>query len=324
MTASRGSDVRFVTIADASYFPGLVAVVNSLRIHGHAETVSVLDLGLTATQRAELGGHCDFVAPPPEPHHPWLLAPFACLARPAGVTVYLDCDVVVTTPLDPIIDQARHGKHCAFADRVPDRWFAEWETVFALPAPPRRQPYLNAGFVALSAGAFPGLLEQWAERCANVVNESIEEADVDFAHPTALADQDALNALLMTVVDPARLAVLPAAGTSQGNRQLAATRVVDDRTLACVRDGAPVSVLHCFSVPKPWQPGARRHLPRTAYLRCLRRLLVGPGLAVRTTGGWVPWLAPGPWGAFVLRLHGARAALRVRTRFRSRRMLRRR
>ena len=46
-TTYRGtvSDVRFYTIADQSYFFGLVAMVNSLRFHGHRDPVTVLDLG---------------------------------------------------------------------------------------------------------------------------------------------------------------------------------------------------------------------------------------------------------------------------------------
>jgi hypothetical protein len=307
-----GTGVRFFTIADAAYYPGVVALLNSLRIQGHDDPVTVLDLGLTPAQRAELAAHCDFVRAPPEPRHPWLLAPFVCRAHPTEITVYIDCDVVVTAPLHQILDDARAGKVCGFPDRLPDRWFAEWEETFALPGPPRHQTYVNTGFVAFSTRTFPRLLEQWADRCARLSVAPVSAVAVDLARPTALADQDAWNALLMTVVDPAQLAVQPAAATAQGNWQLSRTQILDEGTLACSRDGRPVTLLHCFGVPKPWQADARRYLPRTAYLRCLRRLLTGDDLALRTAERQVPWLSRGLRGRLSVRLWTGREALRVR------------
>jgi hypothetical protein len=308
--------VGFCTIADATYFPGLVALVNSLRLHGHHERVTVVDLGLSDRQRREVASECDFVSPP-RAVHAWLLAPQALAAVGADVAVYLDCDVVVTAPLDDVFDDARVGKLCAFPDRLADRWFAEWEDLFHLPTAPRRQPYRNAGFVALAPAAFPGLLDRWTELCAALEGTAVDELAVDHRAPAGLPDQDALNALLMSVVDPGCIAPYDAGAISQGNRELAATRVVDVRTVTCARGGRRVRLLHCFSAPKPWEPAARGYLPDTAYLRCLRRLLVGPDLAVRTDERSAPWLVPGVRGAVALRRFTARAALRPRTRWRA-------
>src|ERR1700730_18340831 len=67
--------VRFYTIADQSYFLGLVAMVNSLRFHGHWDPVTVLDLGLLPNQRAVLREQCEFVLPPDGVRpHPWMIA----------------------------------------------------------------------------------------------------------------------------------------------------------------------------------------------------------------------------------------------------------
>ena len=116
--------------------------------------------------------------------------------------------------------------------------------------------------------------------------------------PTALADQDALNALLMSEFEPEDLALQPEGATSQGPRELADTEVVDPQRLDCRRAGEPIRLLHCWGVPKPWQAAAGRDLRRTAYLALLRELLDAPGVAVHSTQPRVPWLAAGARGAF--------------------------
>ena len=113
-----------------------------------------------------------------------------------------------------------------------------------------------------------------------------------------LADQDALNALLMSEFGPEDLALQPEGATSQGPRELADTTVVDVQRLECSRAGEPIRLLHCWGVPKPWQAAAGRNLRRTAYLVLLRELLDAPGVAVRSTQPRVPWLAAGARGAF--------------------------
>jgi len=310
------SAVRFATMADADHAVGVVALVNSLHGLGHTERVTVLDLGLTAAQRAELAPWCDFVAAPERPRHPWLLVPAACLAAAPGaaVVVYLDSDIIVTAPLDEIIAEARAGRLCAFVDVLADRWFPDWADRFALDAPLRRQPYVNAGFVALSTSLHETLLRRWGERCAELPDDAIRIDAFCLDDPCGLPDQDVLNAMLMSEVPPGQLAILPASEIAQGRDQLVATRVVDRDTLACRRGGTRCVLLHAFGAPKPWQSAARRDLPRTAYLVLLRQLLSGPDLAVRTQEPLVQWLRPGWRGTVAFHAATTSDAVRTRTR----------
>lgn len=293
MTPTDEGTTRFCTIADSSHYVGLVALVNSLRLQGHDDPITVLDVGLTPAERAELAPHCDVVDPPVPGRHPWLLAPHACLARPADVVVSVDADVIVTAPLDDLLARARDGRICAFPDRLARRWFAEWEQVFRLPAPPRRETYVNTAFLALSTRAHPELLRDWAERCDEIDVVPSTTPPYDFDDPRALPDQDVLNALLMSVVAPGAVSVPPADAAAQGPWQLSHTRVHDLRTLACSLDGTPTVLLHSFGAPKPWQAQPIHRVRRSAYLRCLRRLLVGDDVVLRSALRREPWLAPG-------------------------------
>ena len=54
-------DAAFYCVADERYFLGAVAVVNSLRLHGHTEPVFVGDCGLTSRQRELLDPHATVV-----------------------------------------------------------------------------------------------------------------------------------------------------------------------------------------------------------------------------------------------------------------------
>ena len=47
-----GSDYTFYTVADARFWLGAVALVNSLRLVGHKEPVVVLDLGTRTSTAA--------------------------------------------------------------------------------------------------------------------------------------------------------------------------------------------------------------------------------------------------------------------------------
>ena len=310
------NDVGFVTMADADHATGAVALVNSLRLLGHDGSITVLDLGLTAAQRRELSSECQIVPAPDHPRHPWLLVPAACLAAAPGaaVVVYLDSDIIVTAPLDEIIAEARAGQVCAFVDVLADRWFPDWADRLALDAPLRRQPYVNAGFVAFSTSVHEALVRRWGERCAALPGDDIRIDAFCLDDPCGLPDQDVLNAMLMSELPSGRLAAFPAAEIAQGRDQLAATRVIDRDTLACRRESARCVLLHSFGAPKPGQPGSRRDLPRTAYLVLLRRLLTGRGLAVHTQEPLVPWLRPGWRGVVTLHVTTAWDAVRTRTR----------
>ena len=312
--------VRFFTIADASYFPGLVGLVNSLRLHGQTEPITVLDLGLSGDQRTVLHEQCEFVVPSPDMlRHPWLMHPYACALRPADTVVYIDSDIIVTSPLDKIIASSGKGRICVFGDAPHTRWFAQWEQIFGLRGPPRQQMYINAGFLAFSTAHFPSLLSRWWECCGRLVGEpTVLESD-ELESPTALSGQDALNGLLMSEVELDQIEFQPLRAEAQGHTQLHRTRVVDIARLECRLDGQPTTLLHTWGSPKPWEHRAARQLRRSAYLRCLRRLVVAPDVAVPFPTEHAPrWLRPGLRGAITLwlltqaprPLRGAKARIR--------------
>jgi hypothetical protein len=319
VTGAAAGTIRFCTVADSAHYVGLVALVNSLRFHGHDDPITVLDIGLSAAERAELAAHCDVVDPPVRGRHAWLLAPHACLARPADVVVSMDTDVIVTAPLDGILALARDGRVCAFPDRLVDRWFAEWEHSFALPSPPRHQPYVNTALVAFSTRALPDLLREWARRCDDIEAVPSTTPPLDFDDPLALVDQDAFNALLMSAVASGVVALQPADASAQGTWQLRQTQVDDLRALRCSFRGTSTVLLHSYGIPKPWQPQPSRRLFASAYLRCLRRLVVGDDVALRSALHRQPWLAPGVRGAVVCHARTAFAAAWEWSRIRLRR-----
>ena len=287
--------VRFFTIADARHFPGLVALVNSLRLQGHTDPITVLDLGLHDAQREALRAECDLVVPPAHSHrHPWLLEPQACMLRDAETVVYIDADIIVTDSLDRVIDAARNGRICVYADVPPTRWFADWEHIFGLGRPPRRQTYVNAGFLAFSSTAFPDLLPRWFDCCDRLVDQPTYLDTGSLDSPMALSSQDALNAILMSEVAPDLIAFQRPEAEAQGPDQLARTRVVDAGRLLCRFDGLPTTLLHVWGAPKPWEPVAAHGLRRSAYLRCMRRLLTVDDVAVPLAPRSLPmWLRPG-------------------------------
>ena len=281
--------VRFCTLADARYYPGLVALVNSLRLQGHDDPIRVLDLGLTPDQRATLAPECEFLAiPPGQPRHPWLLEPVSCLAARAEVVVYIDADIIVARPLHDLIERARVGEVVVFPDAQPDRWFAEWRELFELSAPVRHETYVNAGFLAVSTRCFPVLLARWARSCELIIGRpTVRDDPTAMNSPLGLSSQDALNALLMSEVPAAAIDLQPI-GKEAHRRHLPGVKVCDVRTLECSFEGSPTTLLHHWGQPKPWDYAARGYTVN-AYSTCLRRLLVGKDVAVQINPREVPF-----------------------------------
>jgi hypothetical protein len=292
--------IRLFTIADQDYFLGLAALVNSLRLHGCDAPLTVLDLGLTPNQREIFGEQCEFLSPRELAGlHPWLLHPFACTLRPVDIVIYVDADVIVTQPLDEIIDCARRGRICVFRDTAATRWFTEWQSIFCLRASLRHETYANAGFIAFSTKQFPTLLSRWSECCGLLVgSRTIYDTRV-FASPTALTGQDALNAVLMSEIGAGRVDCR--SSSAQGPHDLIRTRVTDLTRVQCLLDDQPTTLLHSWGPVKPWRDRAGRSLRRTAYVRCLRRLLSGRDVGVQIPAAMMPqWLRPGARGAATL------------------------
>jgi hypothetical protein len=273
------SAAAFYCVADRRYFVGAVGMINSLRLLGHREPIYLLDCGLTADQRDALAPHVT-LADAPADTPPWLLKAVLPLDRPAGVVVLVDTDMVLTRSLGPLIERAARGRAVAFKDRQ-QRFFAEWGELLDL-GEPRKRPYVSSSLVLLGGDLRDRVLRLMDERRSRVDFERTFWRRNVRDYPFLYADQDVLNAILATRVEPDRIDVL-------GDR-LAATppyrglRLLDAKALRCAyRDGAEPYVVHQY-VRKPW-------LERTfhgIYSRLLVRLLLGPDVAVRVPPEWLP------------------------------------
>ncbi|MDB5058137.1 MAG: hypothetical protein JWO59_1609 [Chloroflexi bacterium] len=317
--------VAFYTVGNSRYFPGLVGLVNSLRHCGHTEEIFVLDAGLTNRQREMLKGHCTLVERPSEHvSNPTMYKSYPSLLRTPDVVVIIDCDMIVTRSLVPLLERARSGQICGFADPESDRWFAEWQQLFELPQSPRRQLYVNAGFFAFSTQRWPLLLRWYAEACGRVRQmPTLYEGAKD--GPSAQGDQDALNAIFMARVPAEALHVLPKEEAPDGYALWRDwVTVVDARTLACRCRGQDTWLIHSSGVPKAWERAGWFRVRNSAYVRLLRRLLWDTQSIAAIPETELPiWLRPGPAG--LLAIHGldlANAPAIVRLRDRPVRVLR--
>jgi len=288
----------FYTIANARYFPGLVALLNSLRLKGHEEELVVLDQGLTPEQRERLAPHATVVELPGEQlANPQVLKPYPAQLSPTGIVVVIDSDMIVTRPLAEPLADARAGRISVFSDHESSaaRWFAEWERDFELAAPPRRQRYVNAGFVAFSQEQWPELLKRWRQACSLIPPDRYARLPKLLPRKTALeresfwcGDQDALNAILMSELPEEALALRPA---HEQPDWLGETELVDPRTLTCRYRGGETSILHFSLAPKPWEPAGWRRATRNAYIELFPRVVLADDVALTLEPGELPpWL----------------------------------
>jgi hypothetical protein len=278
--------VAFYVVCDSRYFLGAVAMLNSLRVVGHTEPVFVLDCGLSDSERELLSDEATLVSAP-DGVPPWLLKGLAPRRHGADVMVLVDADIIVTRDLGPLIEDAARGKVVAFENRS-DRFFPEWGSLLDLGTTRRRQ-YVSSSLVCLGGALGSevlGLMEALRDR-------------VDFSHswwrggepgyPFLFADQDVLNAILATRVDPALVtevderleAVTPYAGL----------RIADAATLRCAYgDGEQPYVVHHYLPVKPWLEPAIEGV----YTQLLARLLRGDDVAIRVPDRRLPpHLRPG-------------------------------
>jgi hypothetical protein len=307
-------EATFYTVSDARFFPGTVALLNSLRLTGNRGELFVLDLGLESDQLALIEGHATVLEPPAGLHaRQTLCKSYPHLLDPSGVIVIIDSDMIVTRPLDYELGLAAEGKICLFPDepRARNRWFAEWEELFGLAAPPRRRTYRNAGFVAFSTEHWPELLERWWNANARILPELIHHKD---NNPMWDADQDTLNAILMSETSEEDVPDLATEGVLPGD--LLRTTLVDERSLACSLRGRPVSLMHYTGSPKPWEPGAWTRVRADPFVRLLRRLLNEEDVVLRVPMEAIPeWLRPTRRGRILLAVLNTvnRAARRAST-----------
>ena len=283
----------FVTVSDAGFFVGTVALLNSLRLTGNAGRIVVVDRGLTDRQRALLEPHASVLATGVDlaAIDPWLLKPVSAALVTDGIVLLVDSDMIVTASLSKAVEAARAGKIFAYPDHwtAVQRRFAEWEQLLGLERPVRSgQTYVNAGFVAFSRDAWPHLLDRLAELCRRIPPETVRQGARDL--PLWAGDQDALNALLMSEIPQAALEIGDV--DEEVSDDAMGKAVVDSRSLRCTYRDKPVSILHHSMTPKPWRPEAWRRTRRDdAYVRLLPRLLFATDLPLRLAPRDVPlWL----------------------------------
>jgi hypothetical protein len=305
------TDVTYFTICNDPYFTGTVALLNSLRLTGNQGSLVVLDTGLRSSQRSRLAKHVRIVELTGDLSRPWLFKAFPRLFDPSGVIVVIDSDMIVLRSLSNLIEHAWSGKICVFPDPLSQtgRWFREWETAFELRVPLRQgDAYVNAGFIALSVDYWPDFLSRFAEALERMPQQSIWTGERQDA-PFWGADQDALNALLMSEVPSGSVELLPQ------NQQvhpdsLARVEVVDDGSLECLVGGERPAILHYSMAPKAWSPRGWRRVRSDAYVRLLSRVVCGTDVVLRLEPEELPvWLRPTVAGKVALaaldRIHAA-------------------
>lgn len=315
----------FYTVADRRFFPGLVALLNSLRLVGHHEPVLVVDAGLTPDQRDLLADHVSFVSPSP-PQPAVFLAPVGPIRCPADVAVLIDADIIVTRPLTELIESARAGRVGGFVDCPDnsDRYHSEWGPVLGLGAL-RRQPYLNAGLLMFPDALSGRLLAPWTEGQTTIGMRQTRYGKARLDDPFYFADQDVLNAVLASRFALDELFFLP--HRLAPHPPFSGVSLVDEEHLVCrYDDGTEPFLLH-HVLAKPWLKDTRT----TVYSTLLSRLLLAPDVALRLDPSMVPARLRQGWvGAVDRRRADATAYVRangrrqlgrfgIRTRLRARR-----
>jgi hypothetical protein len=299
--------VAVYSICNERFFLGLVALVNSLRIHGVEAPVVVVDCGLNEQQRDLLAPQATIVPAPPdvEPH---LLKYVGPMQRPADSMLLIDADMIITRSLDPILDDVQAGKIAAFTDPLGDRFFESWRELLDLPEL-RRQPYVNAGFLGFPRDPGLRLLERLERDQVLIETAETIWSGGSSERPTYFADQDLLNALFASVV--------PASGVSIRGQELAphppfqGVHVTDLATATCeYGDGTPPFLLHHMLKQKPWLVPQRP----TPYSELLPRLWLAEDVAVRLSEEDVPLRFRGGPVAAAERRRAAASALLWETR----------
>ena len=265
--------VAFYCVSSGLYFLGAVAMLNSLRLVGHGEPVFLLDHGLTPEQRDLLAPQATLLAAPSDAP-PYLQKTVAPLSRPADVMVLIDADVIVTRPLTELIAEASRGRVVGFRNNL-DRFNPKWEELLDL-GPVRRQPYLSSGLVFLGGATGTEVLRVMDDRQSRVEFDLTYVRENVADYPFLLLDQDILNAILASRVEPERIVSL--ATRLAPNQPYPELRLLDEDELRCAYgDGVEPYVLHHLVREPPWSKPMRRD----PYSQLLARLLLGDDVAVK-------------------------------------------
>jgi hypothetical protein len=235
----------------------------------------------------------------PQDSPPWLLKTVAPRRHPARVTVLIDADMIVTRSLAELIGTAAEGKVVAFRNRQ-QRFCPEWGELLDL-GPARRQPYVSSGAVFAGGALAREVLGLLADRQSNVdFGRTFWRGD-DRSYPFLYADQDVLNAILCTAVEPEQMLSL--------DSRLAPTppyrgvRLLDSAALRCAyRDGTSPYLVHQY-IRRPWL----ERMYHGVYSRLLARVLLGDDVSIEVAADEVPLRLRG--GA---RARGERALVNLR------------
>jgi hypothetical protein len=271
----------FYCMSSDVYFPGAVAMINSLRLLGHREPIYLLDLGLRAEQRDLLAPEVSFVEAPPETQ-PWLLKTIAPLRHPSDVMILIDADMVATRPLTELLERAAAGRVIAFENNM-DRFVPEWGEALGLGRLERR-PYACSGLVI--AGGEPGAeaIRLLDERQSRVEFERTYLGRDETGYELRFLDQDVLNAILASraierdavEILPYRLAPFP---------PFDGLELEDSERMSCAYpDGAEPYVVHQILPEKPWL----NPVYDGVYVRLRKRALTGNDVAIEVPRTWLP------------------------------------
>jgi hypothetical protein len=298
-----GEQATFYTVSDAGFFPGTVALLNSLRLTGHRHQLCVADAGFTGKQRTRLQSLCTVVSVGRRGRpNPQLLKPFPYALAPSGTIVITDSDFIVTASLEDTLAACERGMICVFADPEEDRWFATWQDAFALPNPPRRQPYVSSGFVAFSTNHWPDLLGLWWRACRRVPSRRTALQGASNRDALAQSDQDALNAILMSQVPERALALLP---PEDRPVPIDPVKIQDVHQLKCFVGTRRVKLVHRGGKRKPWRRGSWWEVKREAYTMLFPRVVLARDVPLKLAPTEVPiWLRDGLGGRLTLGLLG--------------------
>jgi hypothetical protein len=310
--------VRFFTSADSRFFVGAAGMLNSLAVSGNRGDAFVLDVGLLPDQRERLSRVAEVLTLPPALRglHPLFAKLTPDLFWSDGVVVLLDSDMVLTSPLDRLVEQAAAGKIAVHPDHeiTRGRQFPEMVTTFELKSPLRPQRTVNTAPLAISLEHWPNFLERWRRACERLPSDWPERG----FGPLGLADQDALNAILMSEIPSEAIWIGPETSTVHAD-ELAAVQILDAGTPTCLHRGETPVALHYGLSPKVWHsPGWRRVRASDAYIRLLRRLLFARDAGIRVRRQEVPmWLQPGVVGGLAAFMLGLLNYVRVDLRSRA-------
>jgi hypothetical protein len=270
----------FYCMSSAEYFLGAVGLVNSLRLQGHDEPVYVLDLGMNPWQRELMAAEATIVDPPAETP-PWLAKTYAPLAHPAETMVLIDADMVVTRHLGELIERARAERVIAFENNM-DRFDPEWGPALGL-GELRRREYVCSGLVLAGGETGRDVIRLLDERQRRVEFERSYFGADEPGYVLRFLDQDVLNAVCQSLEETERFEVQPYRLAPFAPFE--GVRVVDPDSLRCeYADGTRPYVLHHILEAKPWL----RPMHDSLYSKLLKRLLVGPGLAIRVPEEEIP------------------------------------